>query len=213
MNLRTCLSSQEKKQIEADIQAAEQRTSGEVVALIVDSSSHYLQIDYFGGLLFALVGFFVAVGIWGNPSPYFLLLAQVVGFMLGFLLFRNHPVKRLWLTESYMQHRVNRRALRAFYEHRLHELKEQNGVLIMVSLLERQTRILADRGIYPKVEPRIWEETAQDLAVALKAGRLAAGLSKAIEKCGYVLTEHYPARLHDENNLPNPIILESNESK
>ena len=211
MNLKTCLSEQEKNKIEVEIQAAERRTSAEIVALIVDSSSHYLQIDYFGGLLFALVGFLLCVGILRSPSPYLILLGEGAGFSAGFLLFRLHFMKRLWLTDRYMQHRVNRRALRAFYEHRLHESKEQNGVLIMVSLLERQTRILADRGIYAKVSPGVWEETAQGLASALKNGQLAKGLSEAIEKCGSVLTEFYPFRPNQQNDFPDEVVLEKDE--
>ena len=208
MNLQTCLSEQEKNKIEADIQAAEKRTSGEIVALIVDSSSHYLQIDYFGGLVFALVGFLLCVGILANPSPYLILLSEGTGFTAGFLLFRVHVMKRLWLTDRYMQHRVNRRALRAFYEHRLHETKGQNGVLIMVSLLERQTRILADRGIYAKVNPRVWEDTAQGLASALKNRHLADGLSQAIQGCGSILAEYYPFRPSDQNDSSEQVILE-----
>jgi putative membrane protein len=207
MNLRTCLSEDEKKQIRTDIQNAERKTSGEIVAMIVNASADYAQVDYLGGILFALVGFFLPVSLLVAPPPYLILVSEVSGFAFGFLFFRVHMVKRFWLTEGYMHHRVERRVLRAFYEHHLHETKNQNGVLILVSLLERRVRILADRGILGKVDPEVWEAMAGKLAEALRTGYLADGLCEAIRNCGNILSEHYPLRPDGRSGLPDSAMM------
>jgi putative membrane protein len=208
MNLRTCLSEDEKKRIRTDIQKAERKTSGDIVAMIVNASADYSQVDYLGGILFALVGFFLPVSLLVTPPPYLILASEVSGFAFGFVLFRLPPVKRFWLSEGYMHHRVERRVLRAFYEHRLHENKNQNGILILVSLLERRVRILADRGIHGKVDPKVWEEMADRLAEALRKGSLAEGLCKAIRSCGDILSDHFPLHHDRGDGLTDSVVVD-----
>ncbi|HET6369990.1 MAG TPA: TPM domain-containing protein [Nitrospiria bacterium] len=206
MNLRTCLSEDEKKRVRADIQKAEQKTSGDIVAMIVNASADYSQVDYLGGILFALVGFFLPVSLLVTPQPYLILASELSGFAFGFVIFRLPLVKRFWLSEGYMHHRVERRVLRAFYEHRLHETENQNGILILVSLLERRVRILADRGIYGKVDPKVWEEMADKLAEALRTGSLSDGLCNTIRRCGEILSDHFPLR-HGGGDLSADMIV------
>ena len=65
-------------------------------------------------------------------------------------------------------------------------------MLIFVSMAERYARIIADQGIAEKVQRSEWQAAIDDLVSHMRAGRIAAGFTAAIERCGDVLAAHVP---------------------
>jgi len=53
--------------------------------------------------------------------------------------------------------------------------------------------IIADGGISAKVTQAVWDNAVASLIAAIKDGRPADGFVSAIEQCGAVLAEHFPA--------------------
>ena len=70
--------------------------------------------------------------------------------------------------------------------------KKRTGVLIFVSLAERYARIIADEGIAAKVPNAEWQAAIDALTGHMRDGRIAAGFTAAIERCGTVLAAHAP---------------------
>jgi putative membrane protein len=45
------------------------------------------------------------------------------------------------------------------------------------------------------------------LISGIKSGDIAKGYADAIEKCGILLSQHFPIRPQDKNELPNKLVL------
>ena len=77
----------------------------------------------------------------------------------------------------------------------------------MVSLMEHRAVVLADHGISEKLDDAIWSEVVDLMISGVKQGDLAGGMCKAIEKCGELLTEHFPIAEDDANELHDHLIV------
>ena len=162
-------SAQDQHKIRTAVAAAEKRTRGEIVPMVVPASGSYES----GRLLGTLLGLLTLTGIlifewegWTSKySPAFTLLAVVLAYIVGNALGAVPPVLR-WLTPpDRMDLQVRRRAEAAFYEHGLHKTREASGVLIMMSLLEHRVQILVDRAIDEKVPKETWQMVVQELRI------------------------------------------------
>ena len=64
----------------------------------------------------------------------------------------------------------------------------------MVSCLERQVYVLADRTLRDRVSSAQWEEVTRGMVERLKAGDLAGGLRRGIEASGRLWPLSVPTR-------------------
>ncbi|MBI3596630.1 MAG: TPM domain-containing protein [Nitrospirae bacterium] len=204
--VRRYLSPNNEERIRRAVADAESRTRGEIVPMIVHASDSYAHLHVAGGIAFAVTAFVLGMVLWPRSHPAWFLMLELLGYVLGSLLFRIDGVKRLFLTHREMETKVFDRALRAFYEHELHRTREATGILILASLLERRVQILADRGIHEKVGDAEWRKAANVLTRALKEKRTGDGFCEAIAICGEVLARHFTATGENPNELPNRTI-------
>ena len=56
--------------------------------------------------------------------------------------------------------------------------------------LEREVRIVADRGISKKISQDLWNIIAEGLASDIKAGNAKEGFISAVQKCGDLLAQN-----------------------
>jgi len=198
----------EKERIRQAIVAAESKTAGEIVPMIVTSSARYTEIELLGLIAGLFVGM-IAEGIWSDPwgSP-FLNLWPVVGAMLGFLLCRIPAVKRSLTSKGRVAEAMHTTCLAAFTEHGLHYTRDHTGILILISLLEHRVEVLADRGINQKVSAGTWDEIVRLITAGIKSGNACDAFCKAIERCGDILAAHFPRQADDKDELPNRLVTE-----
>jgi putative membrane protein len=206
-------SAEDRQKIRAAVVAAEARTRGEIVPMVVPASGRYGAAPLLGALLALLVLSGILVfepESWGfSISPPVILLTVVLAYVLGNVM-GSFPAILRWLTPNdHMELQVRRRAEAAFYEHGLHKTREASGILIMISQLEHRVQILADRAIDEKVPPKTWDAVVEQLVQATKQGRPTDGLCRAITQCGELLSVHFPARPGDNpDELDDDLIQE-----
>ena len=196
----------EQERIQQAVLAAEAKTAGEIVPMIVTSSARYTEVELLGLITGLFLGF-ITEWLWSDPwgSEYWNLW-PILGALVGFLIGKIPAVKRIVTPASRQAEAVHTLALASFSEHGLHYTREHTGILILVSLLEHRVEVLADRGINAKVERDTWQEIAQILTTGLKSGRAADAFCKAIERCGEILAAHFPRAEDDKNELPNRLV-------
>ena len=203
------LSDQDKKRIEQAVKKAEATTSGEIVPVIVKTSDPYLSADLTGGLIGIALGLFAL--IWLVPVLESLLFVSVLtgSFLAGFFLTRYlPPIKRMLLGKKILEAEVYQRALQAFFELGLTRTRDRTGILIMVSLLEHRIQIIADQGINEKVPKGTWDEVVALILGGIKNESLADGICSGIERCGRILTNDFPIKPDDTNELSNELVIE-----
>lgn len=211
------LSEAERERIKQAVHAAEQRTSAEIVPMIVARSGFYRDAQHWTGLIAALTTLASLLTIevswvpwgWHASNAAWLVFAVTLAYVGGTWLGTLSPVIRLLTSPARMRHKVVLRAERAFAQHAVSQTRERTGVLIMLSILERQIYVLPDRSLAGLVSAERWKQVVQVAVERLQQGDIADGLSRAIEACGVVLAEACPSRSHDNpNELPDHVIDE-----
>lgn len=197
---------EEKERIHQAIVAAESKTAGEIVPMIVTSSARYTEVELYGLIAGLFIGM-IAEWLWSDPwgSP-FVNLWPILGACTGFLLSQISSIKRVVTPKSRIHTAVHTLALASFSQHGLHYTKDHTGILIMISLLEHRVEVLADRGINAKVEPATWQEISKLVADGLRSNRACEAICQAIDRCGETLAAHFPRRSDDQNELPDRLV-------
>ena len=92
-----------------------------------------------------------------------------------------------------------------FEELGMFRTRDRNGVLIYVSLADRQAAVIGDAGINARVPEGFWDDVLALLREDFSHGRFADGLCKAIGQVGEKLHTLFPYQRDDRNELPNDI--------
>jgi putative membrane protein len=206
-NAQTFFSPEEKERISRAVKSAESVTSGEIASMVIDHSDRYHEAEVLGGILVSglmsviLAVVFHYVTIW-TFIPSVLLLYLPIRF-----LFMRFPLLKFpFINKLRMAHAVQERAVRAFYEKGLYKTRDENGILIFLSILERKVWILGDRGVDRRIPQESWQEYAKELSEGIRRGNACDSLCSVIEKCGRVLAEHFPRKEDDTNELTDEVI-------
>ena len=107
--------------------------------------------------------------------------------------------------EDHIEDEVLDHAAFIFEELGMHRTRDRNGVLIYVSLADRQAAVIGDAGINARVPEGFWDDVLALLREDFSHGRFADGLCKAIGQVGEKLHTLFPYQRDDRNELPNDI--------
>lgn len=202
-------SDEDNQRIKQAVKKAEASTSGEIVPLIVQASDPYPHADLAGGIVGQSLA--LIAGIWLVPDLDYVasILFLVGGFLIGYLATRFiSPLKRAILGNRIVSTEVYQRALQAFFELGIMNTRDRTGILIMVSLLEHKVQVLADTGINEKVTEGTWDGVVTLVLNGIKSGSVINGLCDAIEKCGKILSNDFPIKDDDTNEIKNDLIVD-----
>jgi putative membrane protein len=208
MNVRTTLfSDSEREEIRRAVEEAEATTSGEIVALVVPESDRYREAEVLGGILLSgLLALIVGILLHHITVWFFVPVVFIFYFPCRLLFIKVPWLKRSLLTRPRLESAVRERCVHAFFEKGLHRTRDETGVLIFISLLERKVWIIGDRGINERIAPETWHELARELTNGIKEGQACATLVGVIGRCGKILTVHFPRKVDDINELPDEVI-------
>lgn len=217
------LSENDFENIKKAVAEAESKTTGEIAVAVVPESAHYsfwelLASNVFAALvLIVLLPFSDAIrGLYRNlywqnePSwilPLFYIISCFAAVVIAFYLANIPAVDRVIIPRAVRMSCVTHRAFRYFTESGVYDTAEHSGILIFVSYMERQVRIIADRGISEKISQDLWNLIADELAENLKKGDAALAFTTAIAKCGELLAENFPPHEENPNELSDGLVI------
>jgi putative membrane protein len=202
-------SPEEQERIRQAVVLAEQKTSGEIVPMLVNSSARYAEVELAGVVIGLVVGTLAAF-VWNDPwsTIHSQLLWPLAGAVAGYLICIIPPVKRRLIPRDRVESAVDLRSFAAFTAHGLHHTREHTGILILVSLLEHRVEVLADKGINEKVSPGTWDEIVQIITAGLRSAKPCDAFCNAIERCSEILAQHFPRPADDRDELANKLLTE-----
>ncbi len=198
------LTGDERERIRAAVAVSERSTAGEIRVLVVGRSApwSWLAGAVVGVAVGVLVWAFQHAASWGYPGAVEVLIA--VAAALG------TTALGAWLTppgRKSNDRAVWDRARREFTRLGIGKTAGATGVLVMISLYEREAVVLADRAINDKVAPDTWAREVKILLDGVKAGRPADGIAAAVTEVGALLAKHFPRRDDDKNELSDDVVL------
>ena len=194
--------------VHAALVAAEKRTVGEIVPVVLERSDRHPAAAWLAAVAFVLLGSALLASRLPWDEPALLLLSQIVLGAIGYGLARALPdFQRLFIRESRATEMAEEQAFQEFYRQGLHRTAAATGVLLFVSLLEHRVIVLADEGIDARVTPEDWSRTDAAILAGVAAGSLRDGLVQGIEAAGDLLAEHFPWEEGDRNEVPDRVVV------
>lgn len=204
---------------------AERTTSGEIVTIVAHRSDKYHDVALHWAVLamllvLALLALWPGIAVtlhglvadpWdGAPAPGGLFTVALVLLAATFLIVRVAltwmPLRLALTPKGTAARRVRARALMLFRASAEARTRDATGVLLYLSLDEHRAELIADAAIHSRVAPEVWGAAMAALITATRDGRPGDGMAEAIRQIGIVLTEHFPPRADDTNELPDRLI-------
>ena len=200
------LSEADKATVSEAIKQAEQRTTGELITVIAPASDDYWFIPSLWASLIALMVpvIILLVGTWWDATMLFSI--QISVFLVLVTVFRIPLLKYALVPKSIKRLRASRVAREQFFLQGLQNTEGRTGILLFVSVAEHYVEVIADKGINDKVPEGTWDNVVSDFVVKVKQKQHTQGFVAAIEDCGNILAEHFPAQAGNKNELPNHLI-------
>ncbi|MGB5444979.1 MAG: TPM domain-containing protein [Psychromonas sp.] len=207
------LSKEQQKQVSETVHSVEKRTSGEIVPMIVSTSHHYPLATLIGALALALPSALLLSGLLARvinmPAQNMWVFIALYGvfFPLFFVLIKKNPLLQIpFLFAPHVEEEVREGAIKAFYSEQLYKTRDENGILIYISVFEKRVWILGDRGIDAKIDQSRWDEIVAELTEGIKTGNRCQSLCDAVSKVGLILEEFFPIQDDDPNELHDLIV-------
>jgi putative membrane protein len=204
------LSADDLRALHAALSAAEQRTVGEIVPVVLERSDRHPQAEWIAGVLTAVAGT-TALSAWlpwGQPA--LVLACQFALGLVGWGAARLLPdFRRNFVSAARATEMAEEQAVQEFHALELHRTRERTGVLLLVSLLEHRVVVLGDEGIDREVGAERWGATADVVLAGIRSGSLRAGLERGIAAVADVLAERFPWREGDRDEIPDRIVVRS----
>lgn len=183
---------------------AESRTSGEIVPMLVAVSDDYREATtHITAIMAASLALIISLAIKDTSVWFFLPMTIALYFLIQAVLQRLPQLRLFLVPAKRVRETVRLRAIRAFYEQGLHRTREENGILIFISLMERKVWILGDRGINAVIPAERWLALSTNLTTGIREGRMTEALAATIKEAGDLLFQHFPRRNSDTNELPD----------
>ncbi len=201
------LNNDEREAIGERVRLAEQRTSGEIVVMVVSSSHHYPVANIIGG---TIAGLFAAVGtamLTGREHMW-----DFLGFFLLFFMLFNElirrilPLKKLFVASGDMDEEVEEAAIASFYKKEIYNTREHCGILLYISLFEHRVRVVADKGISAVVGQEEWDGIVAMIIGGIQKKEPVGAIMTAVDRCGDMLSKRFPRKPDDTNELDNAVI-------
>jgi len=211
----------ERKAITSAVAEAERRTSGEIIPVIATVSGRYDRAEDLFGVVVALLLLALSWIFFQDIRPFetnwssglalglgliSVLVIAAWGFIVGTIVATYLPIlRRPFLTKQEMRQEVERNSAAAFQRFRVHRTRANTGVLIYVSLYERMVQVLGDDAINKRLNQSDWDAVRDLVIKGFRAHRPAEGLSRAILKCGEILSQYFPVPPSDVNQASNEL--------
>jgi putative membrane protein len=203
----------QKEIIEERIQSVEKRTGAEVMVLVVPECDAYTASSVLAATIFSLplsILLTPAVGgyLWLSQQNMWVFLSLFTLFFgpIYYLIHNIRSIKRCFIFAREMEKKVQDEAMVQFFSEGVSQTRAATGVLIFISMFERQVVVLGDRGINRLLQPSVWQQVVDIITSGIRGGRAAEAICEGIDRVGKMLTAHIPVPPGDTDELKNLIV-------
>jgi len=213
--MQRILTDQERIELDRRVADAERRTGAQIVLAVVKRSDTYAELPW---KAFALGAAVAGSGVFlfdllrpGWHTSIAVLLAVVstlaTGAACALLCVALPRFARLFLDAHRAEVEVRQHAQSLFLSREVFATRGRTGVLLLVSMFERQVVLLPDTGLDKRLGRKAMHDIVARMTTALATGQVSSALEKGLQG----LEEHLAATAAGasrENELPNVIIEE-----
>jgi putative membrane protein len=200
------ISKEDHERIAIAIHSAEAKTSGEIVCVLAQTSSHTTALPVFIAAVASLVTPWLLM-TFTAMTVHRILSLQVVVFLALLMLLCLPHVRIALMPRKARRAIAHRVAMEQFTSRGISRRIDRPGILVFVSLAERYARIIVDDKIAARVPQSEWQAAIDALIAHMRDGRIADGFITAVNVCGNELEKHFPRTATTNDVLPDRIYL------
>ncbi len=209
------LTDQERLDLDKRTAEAEKRTDAQIVLAVVERSDAYAELPWKAFALGASAsGFLITVPDLVRPSwnaapavLFAVVVTLLAGAVCALLCITVPKFARFFLDAHRAEVEVHQHAQSLFLFHELFATKRRTGILLLVSLFERQVVVLPDTGLTERLDRNALGKIVSRMTAIFASGQVARALEEGLNS----LEEHLAATASGkstENELPDEIIEE-----
>jgi putative membrane protein len=216
--MKKILNNQERSRLDKSIAEAEKRTGAQIVVAVVERSDSYSELPWKAfalGVSVAGLLVFIFDLLW--PGWYsqtavliFIVTILITGILTALLSLYKPKFARLFLTAHRAEAEVRQYAESLFLSHELFATQRRTGILMLVSLFERQVIVLPDKGLSKRLSQKAMQKIIAQMTPSLASGQVSRALENGLIKLTEILAvkKRGKSRKSRKNELPNGIIEE-----
>jgi putative membrane protein len=213
--MKQILSDQERRHFDQHIAVAEKRTGAQIVLAVIERSDSYTELPWKAFALgVSMTGLMVSILNLARPewsSGTAALLAVVTTLAAGaacaLLTVYLKGFARWFLSDHRADVEVRQYAESLFLSRELFATRQRTGILLLVSLFERQVIVLPDTGLRKRLSRDAMQEVIARMAAPLASGQVTRALEEGLKSLEDVLAVTVLEE-SGENELPEEIIVE-----
>lgn len=98
-------------------------------------------------------------------------------------------------------------AIKEFFRLKMNDTRDRSGILLFLILKERQFYILPDEGITKVLDQKFWDDLSASTEKYFREKNFYPGIINVIKECGNILSQHFPRKSDDLNELDNRVAI------
>ena len=200
------LTGESKAAFLAAVRSVEEASSAELVIAARQRSGSYLHVDLAVGILAGLATLAVLLySSWSFELVWFLLDPVVVGALAGLVFHRSPLLIRIFTRRAARRARVETAARSVFVERRVHSTTGRTGILLYLSLLEREAVLVVDLAVEAVAATDGWRTAVGEIEGAMRRGASGQEVAAKVSGLAAVLGPVLPRSENDVDELPNEV--------
>jgi putative membrane protein len=200
------LTDEAKRALTDAVRDVEAVTSAELVVAVRARSGSYLHADLTAGILAGLVTLGVLLfSHWEFGLVWFVIDPLLVGLLFGWISSWAPGLRRALTSPADRRQHVESAARALFVEKRVHNTRGRTGMLLYISLLEREAVIVPDVGLEALVATGPWKAAVAAVETAVHGKEDGVQVARKICDLGPVLAPVLPRAADDVDELANEV--------
>ena len=200
------LSDEAKRALTDAVRDVEAVTSAELVVAVRARSGSYLHADLTAGILAGLVTLAVLLfSRWEFGLAWFVIDPLLVGLLFGWISSWAPGLRRALTGPAERRRQVEAAARSLFVEKRVHGTAGRAGMLLYISLLEREAVIVPDVGLETLCVTEHWKGAAAAIETAVHQKEDGVQVAQKIRSLAPLLAPVLPRAANDVDELANEV--------
>jgi len=203
---RPFLTDESKAALADAVRAVESCSSAELVVAVRPRSDSYLHADLTAGILAAVAVLAVLLySRWTFGLVWFLIDPLVVGALAGLAASRSDVMRRALTRRRTRRERVETAARATFVERRIHGTSGRTGILLYISILEREAAVVVDTGVEAIAATDAWRKAVGGIEEAVRNGADGVAVAERIRGLAALLGPALERSAADVDELPDEV--------
>lgn len=200
------LTDESKAALAEAVRAVESCSSAELVVAVRPRSGSWLHADLVWGVLAGLVALAVLLySRWEFELVWFLVDPILAGALAGLAASRSDVLRRVFTRPATRRRRVETEARSTFFERRIHGTVGRTGILLYVSVLEREAAFVVDVGVEALAATDAWKKAAGEIQEAVRQGADGAAVAARLQALATLLSPALERSADDVDELANEV--------